>query len=238
MKRRLVFTAYNRPVYFEPVMAAWTQVRGFGDWQPEVFLEPSPAAEAMTGIAAEAGAAVTRNPLKRGVLSNPWNALYTAFNAGADFVVLAEDDVLVSDDILEYFTWASTTFADQHILTVCACSFAPACAPGHEQNTVRHKQFTPLIWGTWADRWTDQLRDTWDHHYSTGTSEAPQSGWDWNINLRIMRDWDVISPIASRSTHIGRHGGAHTTAQTFPGSIAPTFAAHRPSAPFCPPSNR
>ncbi len=240
MRRRLVFTAYNRPYYFGPVMQRWTEVRGFtdGDWQPTVYLEPSASQQQMIALATAAGATVSLNPTKRGVLSNPWHALDRAFDGGAGFAVLAEDDVLVSDDALEFFTWASVEFADQAVLAVCACSFAPACAPGHEQHTVRHKQFCPLIWGTWADRWAGALRDTWDHDYSSGTAQAPQSGWDWNINLRIMGDWDIVSPIASRSTHIGEHMGTHTTRASYPGSIAPTFRPDRPAAPFHPPSNR
>lgn len=238
MNHRLVFTATNRPFYFRPVLDAWIAVRGFAGWRPLVFVEPTPVAAQMAALAAAAGAAVVRNPVRRGVLSNPWHALDHAFADGADFAVLAEDDVLVSDDVLEYFTWAAASFADAHLLTVCAASFAPACAPGHEQHTVRTKQFCPLVWGTWADRWTGVLRESWDHDYSSGTPQAPQSGWDWNINLRVMADWDALAPVASRSTHIGEHLGAHTTAATFPGSQAPTFRPHRPPAPFVAPSNR
>ncbi len=245
LRRRLVFTANDRPYYFGPVMRRWAQVRGFNDWQPTVYLEPSRVQQQMVALATAAGATVSLNPTRRGVLSNPWYALDRAFEGGAEFAVLAEDDVLVSDDILEYFTWAATQFADAQVLAVCACSFAPVCAPGHEQHTVRHKQFCPLVWGTWHDRWAGALRDTWDHHYDTGTPQAPQSGWDWNINLRVIPggadrgvDWDIVSPIASRSTHIGEHMGTHTTPASFPNSIAPTFTAQRPAAPFHPPSNR
>lgn len=231
MKRRLVFTANDRPYYLQPVIDQWQQVRGFGDWAPTVFLEPGPVADVMADIAEQAGVAVVRNHTKYGVLRNPWHAIDTAM-ADADFVVLAEDDVLVSDDILDYFTWAAQTFADEHVLAVCASTFAKHCPPERVNHVQRGNHFTPLIWGTWRRRWADVLRDTWDHDYSSGTPEAPQSGWDWNINLRIMGDWSIVSPMASRSTHIGLRHGTHTTMFSFPGSIAATFQPHRPAAAF------
>jgi hypothetical protein len=231
VKRSLVFTAYNRPQYFTPVMASWAAVRGFADWDPVVFLEPSPVQQEMTRIAAAAGAGVWANPHRRGVSDNPWYALDTAFTVGegSDFAVLAEDDVLVSDDVLEYFSWAAQRFRREHILTVCAASFATTCPPDQEQDTVRSGQFCPLVWGTWADRWTAVLRDSWDHDYSSGTATQPQCGWDWNIGLRVMGDWQVIAPAASRSVHIGADGGAHCTPAHFPATVAPTFTAHRPA---------
>ncbi len=232
MITRLVFTANNRPRYFHPVMASWADARGIRDWYPRVYLEPGPQQAVMTAIATEYGAAVHHNAERLGVLRNPWHALDAAFRQGADFVVLAEDDVLVSSDVLEYFTWAATELAHQHILTACAGSFAGPDQAGQDRLVRTHQQFCPLVWGTWRDRWATVLRDTWDHDYSSGTLQAPQSGWDWNINLRVMADWNVVTPVVSRSTHIGADGGTHTTAASFPGSVAPTFAAERGPGPF------
>ncbi len=229
MNRRLVFTATDRPYYFQPVLDSWRTARGFLDWHPTVHLEPSPVQDAMLRMAHGAQADVQVNRRRLGVLRNPWNALDSAFTAGADFVVLAEDDVLVSDDVLDYFTWASTALAHEHVLAVCACSMQPQ--PDADVNlVVTHRRFNPLVWGTWRDRWTTVLRDTWDHDYSSGTPDAPQSGWDWNINLRVMQDWVVAAPVVSRSTHIGKYGGTHMRPEDFTGSVAPTFAATHPAA--------
>lgn len=231
---RLVFTAYQRPFYWEPVLTQWKTVRGFHDWTPTVFLEPSPSREAMIRISHEAGVYVHANPRRNGVLHNPWVALNTAFEhwTRPEFVVLAEEDILPSDDILEYFTWAADEYRNDSILAICAASFHETVAPENEYRVQQHKQFCPLIWGTWRDRWEYVLRDTWDHDYSSGTPDAPQSGWDWNINLRIMQGWDIISPWASRSTHIGEHLGVHTTQFSFPGSVAKTYQPHREPSPY------
>lgn len=232
MNRRLVFTAYDRPHYFHGSIGSWFYARGWADWQPAVHLEPSPVREYMSEIAESAGARVHHNPQRLGVLHNPWTALDAAFNTDADFAVLAEDDILVSNDILDYFTWAADTLHGRHILAVCAFNPAKTVQPGDEHTITTTRQFSPLIWGTWKDRWCSVLRDTWDHDYSSGTPAQPQSGWDWNINLRVMGDWRNAVPLASRSDHIGRHGGTHTTVFTFGSSRAATFTLNRPPGTF------
>ncbi len=226
----IVFTAYNRPRYLQATLASWAAVRGWQDATRHMFLEPGPAASHMLTIARLHGLAVHHNPVRHGVLHNPWVALQDAF-ATEEFAILAEDDIVVSDDILEYFTWARDRFAtDGGVLAVCANTKA---ATSQDDNLVlRGRHFDPLVWGTWRDRWTDVLRDTWDHDYSSGTREHPQSGWDWNINLRVLGNRDVLWPASSRSNHIGAHAGTHTTLLSFPGSVSPTFRPHRPPAPF------
>jgi len=227
----LVFTANNRPRYLRPVLHQWARVRGWRDWRPTVYLEPGRKAAQMADIATAAGARVRVNPRRYGVLTNPWQALNTAFTDGADFTVLAEDDVLVSTDVLEYFDWAAHSHATEHVLAACAGSF-DGCPDGHEYHIERGNRFCCLVWGTWADRWTGTLRDTWDHTYSSGTPAQPQSGWDWNITLRILPGWDVLAPYASRSQHIGEHEGTHCTPAQYPGTRAANFRHDRPTAPY------
>jgi len=231
---RLVFTATDRTDYFEAVCRSWAAVPTLPAWTPQVFLEPTPAADVMTGLAREhLDAAVVVNPRRHGVLHNPWVALETMFNSRAEFIVLAEDDIIVSTDILDYFTWAARRFADEHILAVSACSFYETCPPGDEHTVVAAPEFCPLVWGTWADRWYGVLRDSWDHDYSSGTATDPQSGWDWNLNLRVIPagNWMIALPRASRASHIGAHG-THTTPESYPGSVAATYTPYRePVAP-------
>ncbi len=233
MNLRLVFTAYRRPHYFADVLNAWTQVRGFTDWKPLVLLEPSSHAEQRTALAEAAGATVHVNPRRYGVLTNPWQALNTAFTDGADFAVLAEDDLLPSTDTLEMFAWAADVLRCTDTLTVCAASLAPTARPYQEHHITRSGTFCSQIWGTWAARWDIVLRDTWDHTYSTATTNPAEAGWDWNIYRRIVpAGWRVAHPVASRATHIGEHGGEHTTPASFPASQLPTFKQYRPPGTY------
>lgn len=233
MNLRLVFTAYHRPHYFAEVMDAWTKVRGFLDWKPLVLLEPTSQWEGMCDIAQKAGADVHLNPHRMGVLTNPWHALNTAFADGADFAVLAEDDLLPSTDILEMFDWAAESLRATNTLCVCAASLAPAAKPEQQHHITCSGTFCSQIWGTWAARWDIVLRDSWDHTYSTATDNPGEAGWDWNIYRRIVpQGWRIAHPVASRATHIGEHGGVHTTPESFPASQLPTFEQHRPAGRY------
>lgn len=233
MRRQLMLMAYHRPQYFGPVVQHWTAVRGLDDWTPLVSLDPSPRQAQMTAIADEAGLPVIVNHHRYGVLHHPWAALERAFTTNqADFAVIAEDDVLVAEDILEFFTWAADYFAARHILAVSASSYDGPGTADTQHDVITRSNFSPMCWGTWADRWRNVLRDTWDHNYSSGTSDQPQSGWDWNINLRIMADWRIAAPLVSRTDHIGRVDGAHTTSESFPGSRSPGFTPHLPPGTY------
>lgn len=234
MKLQLVLMANDRPEYFGDVADCWSGVRGLDQWQPYVSLEPTRRLDAMYGIAAAHGLAVHVNSARYGVLHHPWEIMdRMMLGSGADFTVIAEDDVLVSDDILEYFAWAAKRFADEHVLAVCASSFTENAEPGDFNRAVSHSHFSPMCWGTWDDRWGSVLRDTWDHDYSSGTAAGPQSGWDWNLNLRVIPpgQWQVVSPVASRTDHIGAVG-THTTALSFLESRSATFLQHRDPGEF------
>ncbi len=234
MKLQLVIMANNRPKYFHEVANYWTKVRGLERWSAYVSLEPSDRLESMHSIATSSAFPVHVNPARYGVLHHPWEIMdQMILGSGADFTVIAEDDVLVSDDILEYFAWVAERFADEHVLAVSAASFYETVAPHDLNRVVVHDGFTPMCWGTWDDRWSRVLRDTWDHNYSSGTPEAPQAGWDWNIDLRIIPQggWQIVSPVASRADHIGFFG-THTSALSFPGSRSATFLQHRDPGEF------
>lgn len=234
MRCDLALMAYNRPAYFAPVLRAWAGVRGLERWNPVVYVEPSREQAEVFAIAAAHEIGASLNPVRYGVLEHPWRILeHLLGHEESDFVIIAEDDVLVADDILDYFGWAAERFAGERVLAVCASSFAGACPPGQEHRVVLGDRFTPMVWGTWRDRWEQVLRESWDHDYSSGTPGAPQSGWDWNLNLRVIPagGWLCAQPVSSRTDHIGRTG-IHTTAVSFPGSVSATFTPHYPPGRF------
>jgi len=220
----LAFTAYRRPPYFERTVASWLAARERDRLAAvRVFLEPSYAREQMRRIAEPLGR-VHVNARRLGVLVSPWHALETMFGEGHEFVILAEDDIVVSDDVLEYLRWAADAFAaDPGVLAVNAFSRRG----GDPYSAVLGADFSPLIWGTWRDRWANVLRDTWDKDYGSGDGEYP-GGWDWNIRRIVRRDgWEILQPCQSRSDHIGELGGAHMNPQTVESARGVAFTPHR-----------
>lgn len=228
MIKKLIFTAYNRPEYLQKSVESWNAVRNVGAWQPvSFFIEPSEVEDEIADIALSLNAEVSlyHNAEKQGVLVNPWNAINSTFEAGADFVILAEDDVIVSTDVLEYFEWTSEEYATAN--SVLAINAFSTVGGGKSNQIVRSNKFSPLIWGVWKDRWEDILRDSWDKDYSSGNPDGSEAGWDWNIN-RIIKDnsLQIVKPVQSRSTHIGLFG-THMTPDQFESSVGVDFESTR-----------
>ena len=219
MRREIVFTAYNRPDYLSQVVESWNNVRNLNFWNASFFIEPSDINSVIGDIAMKLETTVTVNfnAEKNGVLVNPWVALNTAFEGGADFVVLAEDDVVVSQDILEFFEWTSEEYsAAKKVLAVNAYSNNGA---GQANQIFQETRFSPLVWGIWRDRWEEHLRDTWDKDYSSGNPDGSEAGWDWNINrILVEKGMTILKPLQSRSDHIGEFMGTHMTPDLFPES--------------------
>lgn len=225
MNRQLVFTAFNRTEYFTATLQSWNLARNLRSWQTTFFVEPSDVRDQMNEIALQLDTDVTviNNETQLGVLVNPWTAINYAFEVNqADFVVLAEDDVIVSHDVLEFFEWTSEEYSTASDI-LCLNAFS-RIGGGRPNQITREANFSPLVWGVWRNRWETTLRDTWDKDYSTGNPDGSEAGWDWNINRIITNNgYSVIKPIQSRSDHIGEFDGTHMTPDMFEASKGSDF---------------
>lgn len=224
MRIDLAFTAYNRVNYLQESIASWNQVRWLSDWKAEFYIEPSPVVPHVLDAIAdlETSVEVHLNPARLGVLVNPWTALDDRFSDGAEFVVMAEDDIVVSQDAIEFLEWSAKTYQlDESVLAINLFS---KVGGGKSGDVLREPRFSPLVWGTWTDRWNRYLRDTWDKNYSSGKPDGSEAGWDWNIN-RILADkhMNIIKPRQSRSDHIGKYAGTHMTPDLFDSSRGVDF---------------
>lgn len=231
MKRALFFTAYDRPNYLLDTLTTWREVRGFHEWDVVFRIEPSPVMDDIIAIIDELehpNAKVVVNPHRYGVLHHPWVGFNDLFKKH-DFVVRAEDDLLVSDDILEYFEWASLVYEAQPNVAA-VIGYSDEEGEAHGVRLV--PKFSPWIWGTWKDRWESFIRDTWDHDYSTYNGHpGNQSGWDWNLDTRIYPERGLLSvvPTSSRAQNIGVFG-THGNAENF--VTSPSFSQRREPGEF------
>lgn len=213
MKKAIFLTAYNRPQYFKKVLASWKNVRGIEDWDIFVQIEPNAFAdeqelEVYLAFRDHPSVEVLVNPQIYGVLHNPWVGFERLFmQKNYSFVLRAEDDLVVSADILEYFNWASEKFQN-NTKVAAIIGYTDEC--GSDPSAARMTEgFGPWVWGTWDDRWEGLLGPTWDHDYSTYNGEpGNQAGWDWNINTRIYPQHHLRSvvPTLSRVHNIGVSG--------------------------------
>lgn len=216
-----------RQKYLREALGSWGRARGVGDWHLLFALEPChktfPVAEFTqwaTRCFASAEVAVADSRL--GCLRNTRRAMRLAFGAGADFAVLAEEDLVVSEDVLEYFTWARDAYAaEPEVTTVCAHSLRSA--GGGPGDVVRSSWFNPLAWGTWRDRWEEFIDPGWGPLGEGGNSES----WDNNLRVQVSSAGrQGIFPVQSRALHIGQ------TSTLTPGPLAEYFYASSLSSTF------
>lgn len=211
VKKALFLTAFNRPDYLAESLASWKTVRGLDDWDIYAQIEPNAFAEEQRDMINHAflyhdNVEVVVNPELYGVLHNPWVGFDKLFKEDYDFVVRTEDDLVVSSDILEYFNWASSRFQNN---TSVATVNAYTTYDGPSDAVALVPLFSPLVWGTWQDRWEGLIGPTWDHDYSTNNGiPGVQAGWDWNLNTRIFPQHGLRAcfPLASRVHNIGLVG--------------------------------
>jgi hypothetical protein len=237
-RHAVLLTTFDRPHYLAPVLDAWTQVRGLSDWHLRVAVEPSEARDEIVALVdafvrrtGHEDTEVVLNATRLGVLENPYVHLDALFRAGYDFVVRTEDDLLVSDDVLELFAHVASTYADERTVAT-AHAFSPGPAGPGPDELDRGDAFCPWVWGTWRDRWLDLVGPTWDRDYSTfNVSPGFETGWDWNLNTRVFpaHGLHAVAPVVSRVRNIGEVGEHGTPGDLVP---APTFAAHVPPQRF------
>jgi hypothetical protein len=213
MSPAVVFTvSCQRRSYLDRTLRAWKLVRGMGQAPVVLALEhyqPWRKGEAdlamaekqeFTGFEWQVAqlfpqARVVRNTVHLGCLRNTAKAMELGFTH-SDFVVCAEEDIDVADDTLEYFAWAAEHYRHSgSVLAVCAHSVASGGTPA---DVARVPWFTPLVWGTWADRWAEAMAPAW--HPVEG---LPQ-GWDYRIRKLVEETGSYcVYPAQSRAQHFG-----------------------------------
>lgn len=232
----VVWTLADRPHYTRQTLEYWRKVRGVEKWNHTFFIEPGMSTDEQIAVVLEKPfprQQIVLNPVRMGVLRCAWNALETGFTGHplngmppADFCVLAEEDLAVSDDVLELFDRLSTNFYGTQCGAICMSGYSTTAEASFADFVCDPDKFDSHIWGTWRNVWERTLRDTWDFDYSSGDP----SGWDWNIALRVFPQNRMYSvhPKISRSDNLGQYGGVHQNPAEYEASRPPQFEAHVP----------
>jgi hypothetical protein len=195
----------HRQKYLHDALVSWAKVRGAAECKMLFALEPPHGlfpVEAFTATVRQAfpaGAEVHIAAERLRCLRNTHRAMELAFQCGEDFAVLAEEDIEVADDVLEYFAWARDAYAgDSQVLAVCA--HARSSKVSDPAAVTRAPWFNPLVWGTWRDRWEKVISPNW----KPGEDCNNEQSWDLNLML-FTRDggYASIFPLRSRSVHRG-----------------------------------
>lgn len=224
--KAIVFTVYNRVDYFSQTLNAWAKVKDLDQFDIYFRVEPSDKLRQIGAIIKKFKKSVTAdiyievNNNLFGNSKNSYTALDEAFKK-YNFVVLAEDDIIPSADIANFFVELDNMYgSDQEVASVGANHEEP----GYSANKVtKFNSFPGLIWGTWKDQWEKYFRDTWDFAYDSAEDGIP-GGWDWNLSFRVFpkNNLKAIVPHASRSQHIGVFG-THSNEITYQAVLRSSF---------------
>lgn len=202
----VTFTAHNRPQYLRETLASWAVAEGAHAVPFYFSCEPGQPDVEKQCRDFPYVQRVWVNHDNKGPLGNPWYALDRAFKRGHDFVILAEDDAVVSPDILDYFEAMAYRFSHrQDIFTICSFNHRQN---GREDEFHRRTWFASTVWGITRERWSRDVKHHWGFTYA-------QTEWDKRfVTWLPAHGWQCIYPCVSRSQHIGRVG-AHMREEDF-----------------------
>ena len=229
--KAIFFTVYDRIRYLIPTLEQWRKVRGLENYDIYFRIEPSriteDIVEEINKFSHDVNTDVRTilNLEVQGCARNTWNGFNDLFNK-YDFVILTEDDILPSTDVLEYFAFLERKYRDDEEVAVISANYE---LEGYDPYLVSKVEiFRGIIWGTWRNMWERYIKDTWDFDYSTGENGGP-SGWDWNLTLRVLpkNNLKTLVPHSARSQHIGVHG-IHCQPEIFDSTQMQSFKLERP----------
>ena len=243
MSRTIVVLGYNRPDCLRRCLAALARCRGVGKFDLRIFIDGGK--DSMSRDAA--------NFIPEKEMPNSWDVYKASENYGinrhnkyavdrtleeipqADFVVLLEDDCVLTPDALELALnfqglmvsreWtADPRHYPYHYASLGDPDYRKSPPTGDGYGKILETQglytsgwcFTRAGWSVIRERWNRLLRT--------------QIGWDYSLSYTAWEQkWRSLAPLVSRAQNIGRVG-AHSTAEFFDANIAEsTFSDGRKS---------
>lgn len=215
VKKAVAFVAFNRENYFKDTVISWKKAtENFQDWDYYFFLEPSENVKQMQKIIKLyfhrwPNVNIIVNDRIFGNSLNIFSSIDTLFKKGYSFVISAEDDAIVSNDILYFFQDAIGLFEDDDdALTIQGNIFTKITE--EEYLLVQSQEFIPRVWGTWKSRWDNIIKHEWifyDHLNPFPENWNGPGGWDLGIDKILkQKNKNTVSPSKGRVAHIGEIG--------------------------------
>ena len=248
----LVITAWKRPHYLARALQSWAatpELRGLNyvmaavGWSTRYDdqLAVIRAAEPMLGRPVSVmpdSPVASESPGMHRALGEAIDAAFSV--AGTRWVLCSEEDVVVSNDVLAYLSWAQQHCGGD-VLCICAHNrggmgwddLAAGPRDGQVSQTAvrRMHYFNPWGWCISRDKWLQVARPVWDWDCNEGGDQ--DSGYDWGMQrLSALGPWVNLVPDAARSQTIGKDGGVYSTPDIFALQQARSFREHREHASY------
>jgi len=202
MKKAIVFVLHNRPDYFKQTLDSWMQADGIEEY--DIFFSIDTAGRDIDkqhiSIIREYVTDMSTLHLHRpslGMGHNQFYAMDKFFDKGYDFIINAEDDLVVSKDILAYFKSVIPHYiADNRCTTITANNFVvdKTKVSGYFKTKAWG---SPWVWGITKEMWQNRVKPVWN----SGNSLS------WDIILgNALPDSMAIHPASSKTRNIGVWG--------------------------------
>ena len=214
MKINIAISAYNRPEYSQRSLAAIFGAKNFSLDKYQIFCvidcyEDGSYNQDVLNVYTSFGLTPIVVKEKHGCNYTVKKALDLAWENKPDFVLMLEDDIIISDDALLYIEWAAEKYKnDLSVRTIGlwksknGWDFNRPLSKSELSKVHEQVWFTCWGWGTWASRW-EEIFNTW----TTG-SDSHDTSWDV-VMYSHLGDRKEITPSISRAYNCGEFNGTH-----------------------------
>ncbi len=224
MKINIAISAYNRPEYSQRSIAAIFGAKGFTPQKYRIFCAMDCYADGsfnqdVYNIYQFFGVIPDVAEQKRGCNYNVRRALELAWEDNPDFVLMIEDDIIISDDALQYIEWAAEKYKNDHSVWTIGLwksksgwDYDKPLAKSILSRIDKQVWFSCWGWGTWRDRWEEMLIK-----WTTG-GDSHDTSWDVVLYSHLGNRKEVV-PAISRAYNCGELNGTHR-GRAWPGVTA------------------
>jgi hypothetical protein len=199
-KGTILVILYKRPEYTKQVLEALAAQPEIKDYY--VLFQIDGCVKEVIDLAINFNATEKRlfiNGSNAGCTLNVYMGLCNAFSM-SDFVIVVEDDILVSHDFLKYIEWAKP-YLSEDCRVISAFHKFEDC-PEDKYNTIHYlSRWCGWGWATNRKHW-EAAKQRWDW----GETES----WDLMIAKRYFWQRKTIMPYLSRTKNIGAENGTYT----------------------------
>ncbi|OVE80283.1 hypothetical protein BVY02_00675 [bacterium J17] len=208
--KTMTLVAYNRPHYLAEMLES---LRANDCSGYHLFIGIEPGCPEVVGICKAIDfmpKTVVVNDRVLGINNNNFNIIQTAIDAGSEFNVYLEDDIIISKDTIAMANWYSTLpQRNDYLGLIFRKEKGDKQSPFIVEPT---KKFHP--WGFCFTRYNWNL---WFKKVWRMPKEHTKITWDWPLML-IAKNQErlyYLQPSMGRSRTIGREGGTCCTAAYF-----------------------
>lgn len=220
--RTITITAWKRPHYLRKALECLHQCdltapdgQDVTDWKLFCFLEPGcPETVKVCEEFQWYNKEIVVNRRRMGVRENPYCALNRVFEEGSKMNIYLEEDVVISRDAVRMANWYwDITRADQE-RWLSLNYFHSGSNRADPVGLIESKAFNALGMVMTRPAWLRWFQPNW-HNDSRSQAVWGKKyvGWDWAMTsmMAVEKPLMTLTPVFSRSNHIGRDGGVHAS---------------------------